>query len=258
MLERQLGSAFARQAGLNDDGIGPVFLHRCESGLKLLTAADPDRVDCSSGGFAAICSRKGLEKGSVALARAVTRRAGCSMSRSSCTLLAASSAATDGIPVTFPPGRGRLATSPVPTGSPVSAMTIGISRVACFAARAVGVNQVTMTSTLRRTSSAANSGSPVEVSSRRSKLKSNVLPLDIPQIAQPLPKLPPKLFRIDIANDQCADGRHFARLLRACRERPSSRRAAKRADEFSPPDVNCHVTLPRGSCPRNGGDDSTL
>jgi hypothetical protein len=33
-------------------------------------------------------------------------------------------------------------------GSPVSAMTIGMSRVACFAATAVGVNQVTMTSTL--------------------------------------------------------------------------------------------------------------
>ena len=61
--------------------------------------------------------------------------------------------------VTFPPGRGRLATSPVAMGSPVSAMTIGISRVACCAARAVGVNQATMTSTLRRTSSAANSGS---------------------------------------------------------------------------------------------------
>src|SRR5215831_1190544 len=38
-------------------------------------------------------------------------------------------------------------------------MTIGISCVACFAAGAVGVNKVTMTSTLRRTSSAASSGS---------------------------------------------------------------------------------------------------
>jgi hypothetical protein len=47
----------------------------------------------------------------------------------------------------------------VPIGFPVSAITIGDSRVACFAATAVGVNQVMMTSTLRRTSSAASSGS---------------------------------------------------------------------------------------------------
>src|SRR5262249_15850677 len=39
-----------------------------------------------------------------------------------------------------------------------SAMTIGIWLVACFAAWVVGVNQVTITSTLRWTSSAANSG----------------------------------------------------------------------------------------------------
>src|SRR5262249_9293215 len=120
------------------------------------------------------------------------------------------------IPVTFPPGRGRLATNPRPTGSPVSAMTIGISRVACLATTAVGVNQVTMISTLRRTSLGGQFGKPVEASIRRSKLKSNVLPLHIPQIVQPLPKHPPKLLRIDIANDQCANGRQtFACCARA-------------------------------------------
>jgi hypothetical protein len=39
------------------------------------------------------------------------------------------------------------------------AISTQISRVACFVATAVGVNQVTITSTLRRTSSAASSGS---------------------------------------------------------------------------------------------------
>src|ERR1700736_1510376 len=158
MLQRQLGGAFARQAGLNDDGIGPLFLHRGESALELLSllilmglivvpvASPPSWT----------CSRKGLEKGSVALARAVTRRAAGNISRMSSMHLPDSSAVMPAIPVTFPPGRGRLATRPMPTGSPVSAMTIGISRVACFAARVVGVNQVTIISTLRRTSSAAN------------------------------------------------------------------------------------------------------
>ena len=35
------------------------------------------------------------------------------------------------------------------------------------------------------------------------------------------------------------------RLLRACRKRPRDR-AAKRDNEFSPPDADCHVTLPWG------------
>src|SRR4029450_9223748 len=52
MLQRQFGGAFAGQAGLNDDGIGPLLLHRGESALELLCAADPDGVDRSPGGFA--------------------------------------------------------------------------------------------------------------------------------------------------------------------------------------------------------------
>jgi len=47
---------------------------------------------------------------------------------------------------------------PVPIGSPVSAITIGISRVACFAATALGVNPVHDID-LTTTISAASSGS---------------------------------------------------------------------------------------------------
>ena len=56
-------------------------------------------------------------------------------------------------PVTLPPGRARLATRPVPTGSP-STKTIGMTDVACFAATAA-LPPATMTSTLSRTNSAA-------------------------------------------------------------------------------------------------------
>src|SRR5262249_518135 len=52
ILQRQLGGAFARQAGLNDNGIGPLLLDRGESALELLSAADPAIVDRSSAGFA--------------------------------------------------------------------------------------------------------------------------------------------------------------------------------------------------------------
>ena len=48
-------------------------------------------------------------------------------------------------------------TTPAPTGSPADANTIGMTDVACFAATVGGVADVTMTFTLRRTNSAANS-----------------------------------------------------------------------------------------------------
>ncbi len=61
-------------------------------------------------------------------------------------------------PVMFPPGRARLATNPLPTGSGSCAMTMGIVEVASLAARVAVGPAVTMTSTLRRTSSAASAG----------------------------------------------------------------------------------------------------
>ena len=62
-------------------------------------------------------------------------------------------------PVTFPPGRARLAMSPVPTGSRTAIMTMGIVSVAFLAAVTPCVPNDTMRSTLSRTSSAARSGS---------------------------------------------------------------------------------------------------
>ena len=61
-------------------------------------------------------------------------------------------------PVMFPRGWARLATIPSATGSGSFAMTIGIVEVACLATRVAGPPPVTMTSTLRRTSSAASTG----------------------------------------------------------------------------------------------------
>src|SRR5262249_37120096 len=57
-------------------------------------------------------------------------------------------------PVTLPPGRARLATRPVPSGSAATANTIGITDVACLTTRAA-TPDVTMTSTLSLTNSAA-------------------------------------------------------------------------------------------------------
>jgi hypothetical protein len=61
-------------------------------------------------------------------------------------------------PVMFPPGRGRLCTSPAPTGSATTAITIGMVVVACFAAKAHGVKVATIMSTGCRTKSVAKPG----------------------------------------------------------------------------------------------------
>lgn len=72
-------------------------------------------------------------------------------SRSTSSCLPLSSWPSVVTPVTFPPGRARLLTSPWATGSPAVTMTMGIVAVAALAARTPGVEPVTMTLTLRRT-----------------------------------------------------------------------------------------------------------
>ena len=57
-------------------------------------------------------------------------------------------------PVTLPPGRERLLTKPLPTGSTAKAKTMGMVDVACLTAE-TALPPVTMTSTLRLTNSAA-------------------------------------------------------------------------------------------------------
>ena len=84
-----------------------------------------------------------------------TRRSPGTSSRSRSSRLPARSVDRTDSPVTLPPGRARLATSPLPTGSPAAVNTIGIAVVTCFAAVISGVPEVTIISTLRRANSAA-------------------------------------------------------------------------------------------------------
>ena len=76
--------------------------------------------------------------GSLALPSAAIFRTDGSMSPNTSTHLPCASAAISDTPVMFPPGRAKLAIIPVSTGLATIA-TMGISRVACCAARAHGV-----------------------------------------------------------------------------------------------------------------------
>ena len=59
-------------------------------------------------------------------------------------------------PVTLPPGRAKLATKPLPTGSATIAKTMGMVRVCCSSAAVVGVVCERMRSGCSATSSFAN------------------------------------------------------------------------------------------------------
>src|SRR5262249_39831295 len=183
-----------------------------------------------------ICSRKGLEKGSVALARAVTRRADGNMSRINWTLLPASSAVTLAMPVTFPPGRGRLAISPVPIGSwrDVGRRLFPRQR----GGREPGDDDID----LETDELGGQFRKPVEASLCRAKLEANVLSFDIAQLAQSLPELPPELCRIGIADDECANDRELRGLLRARGERPGD--AAPPRREMSARRLTSNMRLP--------------
>src|SRR6185295_3796207 len=78
-----------------------------------------------------------------------SRMVGRGASLSSCNRLALSSASMIDSPVTFAPGRDRLATRPSPTGSATIAMTMGMADVARWAALVAAVVSATITSTRR-------------------------------------------------------------------------------------------------------------
>src|SRR5439155_6976638 len=94
--------------------------------------------------------------GPVGLASTATRVAVGTSSRTSPNRFATNSALKKLIPVRLPPGRARLATRPILTGSSAKRKTIGIVEVAALAASAP-LARVAITVTWRRTKSAANS-----------------------------------------------------------------------------------------------------
>src|SRR5262249_37968836 len=127
----------------------------------------------------------------------------------------------------------RLVTRPVPTGSPVAAKTMGMTDVACLAAKTMPVPDVTITSTLRWTNSAAISAArSVRPSVQRYSIA--IATLDPAELAQPLYKSGgPLALSRRRGRAQKPDSRQLRWLLRARRERPRNR-AAEQRDELAP------------------------
>jgi hypothetical protein len=116
--------------------------------------------------------------------------------------------------VTLPPGRARLGTSPLVTGSDTPAKTTGMALVARCAARAWGVPEVTMTSTLSATSSAARAGIRLGLSLGGSVFNHDSAALDVAEVTQSLTEGLAQVGAIDLVGRQVADASDLGRLLR--------------------------------------------
>ena len=143
-------------------------------------------------------------------------------------IFAANSADVADNPVTLPSGLARFVISPVAMGSPADPMTIGMSRVAFFAAITAGACEATMMSTLLRTSSSAM---PARRSVRpRASWISNwmVCPSIYPSSRERLAK---RSQEFQIAGHEDAKPRNSSLRMRP--ERQASRRAAEQRDELA-------------------------
>ena len=116
-------------------------LERLEGGRDILGSPDFQSGDLEAERAGRRLNLAHLQHGSglPTLAMIANRRRPGMTSRKSSSRLPARSVDWSDRPVTLPPGRARLATRPVPTGSPPSAKTIGMTDVACFAASDRGV-----------------------------------------------------------------------------------------------------------------------
>ena len=147
-------------------------------------------------------------------------------------------------PVQLRPGRARLATKPLPTGSVTLAKMTGIlARVfqQCRRRRrAVRKNGVGP----RGHEFAGQGLHFFDVAGRPAIVESNVAPFPPSKVLQPLSECRDESLPLRIIlgiGHQHADASHPVRLLRARGHRPTERRAAKQPDDVAP----LHVSVPR-------------
>src|SRR5262249_29460499 len=137
------------------------------------------------------------------------------------------------LPVALPPGCAKLAASPDPTGSEMPRKTIGIVEVARRTARAVGVAQATMTSTLLCKTSEVRPGFLCERALRPAYVNGQVLPLSPAALLERFAK-GAKHRRERRHRPDHGYAPNPTSLLRARRERPCCRTTKKRDELASP------------------------
>ena len=152
------------------------------------------------------------------------------------------------------PSSGSQPTRQIPD-LPSTLATIGIVLVVCCAARAAGVATATITSTWRRTSSAASTGSRSIWPSADRCSRDQVLALDIAELAKSFAKgcKSRRSRSLQASQGQITNGNDLG-LLRPRHHRPGCRRAAQKRDEFAPPHAEPSASY-RRRCEGNGRAD---
>src|SRR5262245_52466295 len=132
-------------------------------------------------------------------------------------------------------GLSRLATRPVPTGSPAVEKTIGMIDVACLTAATCGVPDVTMTLTLRRTNSAAISAARWLLPSAQRYSITTVRPSIQPSSRSRCVKAAThSLAAESVVWPKKTDNRKFCRLLRTRGSKPRDGSDTNHFDEIAP------------------------
>src|SRR4051794_35890557 len=155
-------------------------------------------------------------------------------SRRSSRRFAASSAIASDTPVILPPGRFRLTTRPVPTGSPPATNTIGMVDVAPFAA-----NAVTLPCRDDRRGAAADElgskpGEALVMSVRIAVIDAHALSFGEARFRQAAVEFRQEMRRLG-PRPAAEETEERGRRLRPRRARPERRRRAGAEDELPPP-----------------------
>src|SRR5262249_5724583 len=148
-----------QSVGGDHECAGAQFHQDQEGRIEVALAANLQDVECSPSARAASCAWAdcAATPGRVGLTRTATDVAEGTSSCSRPSRFAPRSAPSSVKPVMFPPGRLKLATKPICTGSAAFEKTIGIVAVADFAANAeAGLPTAAMSDTRRRTRSVAS------------------------------------------------------------------------------------------------------
>src|SRR6516165_6203881 len=162
---RQLIPGEPRRMNLNDDVVyrclrlGPLDERHPGGSRSLVRYHDRLHDNFLLGHLSCVSVVWDSEVGFAGLTRKPTIFALGTSSRSNSSRFAPSEVTRKVTPVTLPPGRLRLETRPISTGSAPVAKTIGMVLVAALAATAAGGASATITATGSATSSAANPGS---------------------------------------------------------------------------------------------------
>src|SRR5262245_59531175 len=161
-----------------------------------------------------------------ALAKIANRRRAGTTSRKSSSRLPARSLCWSDRPVTLPPGRARLTTRPVLTGSPAPARTIGMT---CFAARTLTLPLGNNDIDFLPDELDNDIGCALAVSLRPSNLDRDGPTVDPAEFTQPLHESgDPLVLNRALRWAREPNGRQLRRLLCARRERPRDRAANHR------------------------------